>query len=91
MRNPEFEKGSKEHQLWHGDSPESVPNDNGYGSKVEYPALPCAAGDCPAKFWDENSRNAHVDFRHSDTMTYASFPAGKTAAPGMRLHDDLAG
>jgi len=67
MRNPEFEKGSKEHSLWHGDVPESVPNDNGYGSKVEHPALPCAAGDCPAKFWDENSRNSHIDFRHSES------------------------
>jgi hypothetical protein len=67
MRKPNFEKGSQEYKLWHGDAPEQVPNDNGYGTKTEYPMMPCASGDCPAKFWGESSRNAHIDFRHSES------------------------
>jgi hypothetical protein len=67
MRNEHFKQGTKEYDLWHGDQPEQVSNDNGYGYKIEHPALPCASGHCPAKFWGMSSRNAHIDFRHSES------------------------
>lgn len=67
-RNTEdFTIGSGEHALWHGDQPERVENDNGYGHRTEHPALPCTAVDCPAKFWNASNRNAHIDFRHSES------------------------
>jgi len=66
-REANFVKGSKEHQMWHGDYPEVVAHEGGYGTKTEYPMMPCASGDCPAKFWGESSRNAHIDFRHSES------------------------
>ena len=65
--NEDFTIGSGEHTLWHGDQPERVENDNGYGHHIEHPALPCTAVDCPAKFWSASNRNAHIDFRHSES------------------------
>lgn len=67
MRKPHFDEGSHEYELWHGDAPEQVPNDNGYGHKIEHPMLPCGSGDCSAKFFSLNKKNAHIDFRHSES------------------------
>lgn len=67
MSRSEFELGTAEHAMWHGDYPEQVEHDSGRGLKMGYPAMPCTAQDCPAKFWNEDRRNAHIDFRHSES------------------------
>lgn len=63
----DFEDGRNHYSKGHGDQPEQVPNDNGYGHKMEYPGIPCGTGNCSAKFFSLSNKNAHIDFRHSES------------------------
>jgi hypothetical protein len=65
MRNQHFKEGSREHELWFGEAPEVVDNDNGYGTKMEHPGIGCSS--CDAKFFSLSKKNAHIDFRHSES------------------------
>ena len=47
-----------------GDLPEEVENDNGRGTKMEYPLLPCTTEGCKAKFFSTSNRDAHIAERH---------------------------
>ncbi len=47
-----------------GELPEEVQNDNGIGTKLEYPRLACSVEGCQAKFFSFSKRDAHVEERH---------------------------
>lgn len=57
-------KSVGEDSLKHGDAPEEVANDNGYGTHIEHPRVACT--ECPAKFHTRSRLAEHTDFYHGD-------------------------
>lgn len=49
-----------------GELPERVPNDNGIGTKMEYPGLACSVEGCKARFFSFDKRDTHLTERHSN-------------------------